>query len=180
MPEKDELVTGYAQALFAVAEAEGALKSVEDELFAFAKAVEQNSGLKQALTDSALPVENKRGLIHDVLGERAHPLTGALLAFVVESGRGRELGRIVERLAELAAERRRHALAEVRAAVPLTDEQRTRLTEALSKATGKSLELKVVLDPGVIGGIVAHVGDEVFDGSIRTRLGQARQLLGRA
>ena len=180
MPERDELVTGYARALFAVAEAEGALTSVEDELFAFAKAVEQNSGLKQALTDTALPAENKRGLIHDVLGERAHPLTAALLSFVVESGRGRELGRIVERLAELAAERRRHALAEVRAAVPLTDEQRTRLTEALSKATGKSLEVKVVLDPSVIGGIVAHVGDEVFDGSIRSRLGQARQLLGSA
>src|SRR5947207_768496 len=63
---------------------------------------------------------------------------------------------------------------------PLTDEQRTRLTEALSKATGKSLEVKVVLDPSVIGGIVAHVGDEVFDGSIRSRLGQARQLLGSA
>ena len=180
MPDKDQLVTGYAQALFSVADAEGVLGSVEDELFAFAKALEQNAGLGQALTDPTLPIENKRGLIHDVMGELAHPLTAALLAFVVESGRSRELGRIVERLAALAAERRRHALAEVRAAVPLTDEQRARLTQALSEATGRSLEVKVVLDPNVVGGIVAHVGDEVFDGSIRTRLDEARQHLGSA
>ena len=49
MPDKDQLVTGYAQALFSVADAEGVLGSVEDELFAFAKALEQNAGLGQAL-----------------------------------------------------------------------------------------------------------------------------------
>jgi F-type H+-transporting ATPase subunit delta len=78
----------------------------------------------------------------------------------------------------VAAERRQLAVAEVRAAVPLSDEQRERITQALAAATGKSLEVKVVVDPGIVGGIVAHVGDEVFDGSIRTRLNEARQRLG--
>ncbi len=117
-------------------------------------------------------------MIDDVLGERAHPLTASMLGFVVESGRGRELGRIVEGLAEVAAERRRRALAEVRTAVPMSDEQRDRLAEALARATGKSLEVKTVVDPSVIGGVLAHVGDEVFDGSIRTRLVEAKQFLG--
>jgi F-type H+-transporting ATPase subunit delta len=175
---KEELIHGYAQALFSVAEAEGVLGAVEDELFAFAKAIEQNSRLREALTDPALPSENKRGLITDVLGERAHPLTGSLLGFIVDSGRSRELAGIVQELATVAAERRRHALAEVRTAVPLSDERRARLADALAKATGKALEVKVVVDPGVIGGVVAHVGDEVFDGSIRTRLDEAKQHLG--
>ena len=84
MPAKDELVHGYAQALFAVAEAEGALGSVEDELFSFAKALDRAPDLREALSDPGLPAENKKGLIRDVLGERAHPLTANLLGFLVE------------------------------------------------------------------------------------------------
>jgi F-type H+-transporting ATPase subunit delta len=178
VPAKEQLIHGYAQALFSVAEAEGVLGSVEDELFAFAKALEQNGRLREALTDPALPAENKKAVIRDVLSERGHPLTASLLGFLIESGRGRELTGIVQELATMAAERRRHALAEVRTAIPLSDDRRKRLTDALAKATGKSLEVKVVVDPGVIGGVVAHVGDEVFDGSIRTRLDEARQHLG--
>jgi F-type H+-transporting ATPase subunit delta len=176
--DRDVLVHGYAEALFSVAEAEGALGSIENELFAFAKAVEQSTELGQALTDPALPAENKKAVIQDLLGDRANPLTASLLGFVVESGRGRELGRIVQELATVAAERRQHALAEVRTAVPLTDEQRNRLTAALARATGKTLEVKVVVDPSVIGGAVANVGDEIFDGSVRTRLAEAKHHLG--
>jgi F-type H+-transporting ATPase subunit delta len=88
------------------------------------------------------------------------------------------LGKIVDEFAEVSAERRRHAVAEVRTAVPLTDEQREKIAAALAKATGRSLEVKVVVDPSVIGGVVARIGDEVIDGSIRTRLDEAKQHLG--
>jgi F-type H+-transporting ATPase subunit delta len=66
---------------------------------------------------------------------------------------------------------------EVRTAIPLDDEQRRRLTEALERATGKKIELKVIVDPSVVGGIVARVGDTVIDGSIRHRLEQLREAL---
>lgn len=174
---KDALVKGYAQAVLAVAEAEGVLDVVEDELFRFAKAVEQNPPLREALTDQALPAERKKAVIADLLGGRAIPHTVNVLGFIVESGRARELERIVRGVAELAAERRRRVLAEVRTAVPLTDEQRTRLEEALSRATGRQVAAKVVVDPSVIGGVVARVGDEVFDGTVRSRLERARELL---
>jgi F-type H+-transporting ATPase subunit delta len=177
MPAKENLVHGYAQALFSVAEAEGALGSVEDELFSFAKALEQSTQLREALTDPALPAENKKAVVLDVLSERAHPVTLSLLGFLIESGRSRELTSIVQELATLAAERRQHALAEVRTAIPLSEERQKRLAEALAKATGKSLEIKVVVDPSVVGGVVAHVGDEVFDGSIRTKLNEAKRHL---
>ncbi len=78
----------------------------------------------------------------------------------------------------MASVERNHALAEVRTAVDLTDEQRRRLAEALSRATGRTVDLKVVVDPSVIGGVVARVGDEVFDGSIASRLEDAKQALG--
>jgi F-type H+-transporting ATPase subunit delta len=172
------LIGGYAQALFAVAKAEDVLPKVEDELYAFGKALEQHTDLREALTDAVLPVENKKAVVEDLLGERAHPITLGLLAFVIDLGRARHIPKIVEELARMAAVERSHALAEVRTAVDLTDEQRRRLAEALSRATGRTVDVKVVVDPSVIGGVVARVGDEVFDGSIASRLEDAKQALG--
>lgn len=179
MASKDALVRGYAEAMLSVAEAEDALPVVEDQLFAFAKAMEQNPSLREALTDPALPAENRKAVVAEILGERAHPVTGTLVGLVIDAGRARELDRIIEELARLASERRQHQMAEVRSAVPLTDEQRAGVAEALSRATGRIVEVKVVIDPSVLGGIVAKVGDEVFDGSVRTRLEEARSRLSR-
>jgi F-type H+-transporting ATPase subunit delta len=174
---RNEAIRGYAQALFAVAEAEEALEAVEDELFRFARALERETRLREVLTDPALPPERKKAVLSEVLGDRANPHTVNLLGFIVEQGRAKEVGAIADELAAVAAERRQAAVAEVRTAVPLDQEYRERLTEALQKATGKRIELKVVVDPSVIGGVVARVGDQVIDGSIRRRLELARERL---
>jgi F-type H+-transporting ATPase subunit delta len=165
-----DVVRGYARALFDVAEAEGVLGKVEDELFRFARALEANPKLREALTDASLPVENRTALIRDLLEDRAHPVTLSMLGFVVESGRARDLAKIIDELARIAAEQRQQALAEVRSAVPLTKEQTDRLAAALGSVTGREVDVKVVVDPSVVGGFVARVGDEVFDGSLASRL----------
>jgi F-type H+-transporting ATPase subunit delta len=173
-----DLVEGYARALFAVAQAEGALEDVEDELFRFARSLETQPRLRDALTDPALPVERKEAVLDDVLGDRANRHTVGLLRFLVQQGRVRDLVRIAERLVALAAEQRRLAVAEVRTAVPIDRERQERLAAALSKATGRDVTVKVLIDPSVVGGVVARVGDQVFDGSIRGRFEDIRQQLG--
>jgi F-type H+-transporting ATPase subunit delta len=178
--ERDRLIRGYAQALFAVAEAEGDLDQVGDELYRFGKTIEARPELRDALTDPSLPADRKRAVLEELLGGKANPHTLNLLIFLVEQGRARDLQRIVTALAEVAAERQRKVVAEVRSAVPLDEDQRARLAEALSKATGKDVELKVLVDPSVIGGAVARVGDQVFDGSVRRKLEIAREQLTRA
>jgi F-type H+-transporting ATPase subunit delta len=175
----DRLTQGYAQALFSVAEAEGSLETVEDELYRFAATVESQPDLREALTDPALPAERKKALINDLLDAKASSHTVSLLGFIVDQGHAKDLSKIVEALADLAAERRRHVVAEVRTAVPLDAAHRRRLAEALSRATGKEVELKVLVDPSVIAGAVARVGDQVFDGTVRRKLEMARQQLGR-
>ena len=177
MAERDDVLRGYADALFAVAEAEGELDTVEAQLYAFARMLEQQARFREALVDPALPIENKRDLIRDAIGNRVNPIALNLLTFLVERGRAREAGTIIDTLAQVVAERRQRALAEVRSAVPLDQTQRERLQEALSEATGRQIELRVVVDPTVIGGVVARVGDEIFDGSVRTRLEEAKQHL---
>ncbi|HEX2031068.1 MAG TPA: ATP synthase F1 subunit delta [Actinomycetota bacterium] len=177
MGDGRDAIRGYAQALFAVAEAEDALDAVEDELFRFARTVESQPDLRQALTDPGLPAERKRALLEDLLGDRANQHTTNLLAFIVEQGRARQLTAIADELAQVAAERRQRVVAEVRTAIPLDGEARERLAEALSRATGKKVELKALIDPSVIGGVVARVGDQVIDGSVRRRLELARERL---
>jgi F-type H+-transporting ATPase subunit delta len=174
---KDALVRSYAEALFRVAAAEGELDTVERQMFAFAKLLERETRVREALVDPALPTENKRRLIADTLGERASPLTVNLLGLLVEQGRARELGRIVEELAEVVAETREQAVAEVRSAIPLDDARVNKLAEALSRATGRQIEVRVVVDPSVVGGVLAKIGDEIFDGSVRSRLLEAREHL---
>lgn len=180
MADRDALIRGYAEALFEIAEAEGELRIVEDELYAFAKALERHGEVREALHDPALPAENKKGLIRDLLGSRANPNTVNVLSFLIDQGRARDIEAIVETFARVAAERRARQLAEVRSAVPLDEAQRRRLAEALSRATGRAVEVKVVVDPSLIGGIVARVGDEIFDGSVRSRLAEARERLTRS
>jgi F-type H+-transporting ATPase subunit delta len=175
----DALAKGYARAMLAIAEAEGTLADVEDELYAFGKAVETDPALREALTDPALPADRKKAVIEELLGSRASATTVRLLDFLIEQGRARDIPKIAEAVAAVAAERRHQALAEVRTAVPLDDERRARLAEALSHATGKEIELKVMVDPSVIGGVMARVGDEVFDGTLRRKLDLAREQLGR-
>ncbi|HWC71862.1 MAG TPA: ATP synthase F1 subunit delta [Actinomycetota bacterium] len=177
MARDDGLIQGYAEALFSVASAEGVLATVEDELYAFAKALEQNTQLREALTDAALPAENRKAVIAELLGDRANPVTGTLLGFVVDAGRARELPKIAEHLAQIAAGERDHALAEVRSAVELSEAQRERIAAALSRATDRTVDVKVVVDPTLVGGIVARVGDEVFDGSVSSRLESAKDHL---
>jgi F-type H+-transporting ATPase subunit delta len=179
MVERD-LIHGYATALFEIAEAEGALERVADELFRFAKAVETNHELRNALTDIAIPTERKNAVIAELLGERASPLTVNVLEFVVGQGRARELSEIVAELADLAAISRDKVLAEVHSAIPLDDDLRSQLATALSKATGKAVDVKVIVDPSIVGGIYARVGDQVIDATIRRRLQELKEQLVKA
>jgi F-type H+-transporting ATPase subunit delta len=166
----DDRTLAYAEALFAVARAEGTLGEVEDELFRFSQTLQGNDELRDALTNPGIPAGRRQQIVEDLLGGKASPTTVALVSMVVGTGRARELPNIIKRLVEMSAAEANKEVAEVRSAVPLTDDQRDRLTKALEDATGKQVEVKVVVDPAVLGGIVAQVGDTVIDGSVRSRL----------
>jgi F-type H+-transporting ATPase subunit delta len=175
--EHDAVVRGYAEALLAIAQAEGETRPVEDQLYAFGKLVERDAGVRDALIDPALPADNKKALVGELLGERANPVAVHLLGLILDLGRARDLSRIAEEFVRVAAERRQHQVAEVRSAIPIDEARRKKLEAALSKATGRKIEVKVVVDPSVIGGVVARLGDEVFDGTVRSRLRAVRQTL---
>ena len=169
--------SSYADALFSVAQGEGTLGEVSDELFRFARALEGSDELRNALTDPHLPASRRQQIVEDLLGGRATGTTVSLISMVVGAGRTHDLPAIIDSLVEKAAASESKAVAEVRSAIELTDDQRTRLAAAIQNATGKNVEVKVVIDPTVLGGIVTTVGDTVIDGSVRTRLDQLKNSL---
>lgn len=173
----DSRVAGYAAAIFEVARAEGVLPKVEDELFSFSHVLTGNEDLRMTLSDPAIPGDRKQAIIYDLLGTKASPITALLVAFVVSAGRARELPAVIAEVVERAAADRRHAVAEVRSAVPLDEDQRRRLARALSANLGKQVEVKVFVDPSVLGGVAARVGDVVIDGTVRHRLDQLKEAI---
>jgi F-type H+-transporting ATPase subunit delta len=168
----DDLVI---ESVLAAAEASDRLGAVESELVGVVGIVSEQSSLRQAITDPILPDERKVALVEDLLRDRAAPETVALVAHVVRiPGDPVE---VLQRLIERAAERRGRVVAQARSAVPLTEEQERRLAAALSRATGREVDLEVVVDPAVMGGVVARVGDEIIDGTVRTQLRVALERL---
>jgi F-type H+-transporting ATPase subunit delta len=173
--DKDR-IDHYSSALFEIAKAEGSLETVEDELFKVARTIEGSDELRATLTDLTIPLERRLGIVQDVF-RTAHPTSLALISFVVSAGRTRDLTAIIDRLVQRAAEERAEAVAEVRVASDIDAEHQQKLAAALGKATGKKVSLKVIVDPTILGGVVAQVGDTVFDGSVRSRLNQLREAL---
>jgi F-type H+-transporting ATPase subunit delta len=174
----DDRIDGYAEALHEIVTVEGGLDEVEDELFRVARAFEANDELRSVLTDATIPAERRQAVVESLLGDRASRVTTAIVSFVVGLGRARDLPAIVDRLVERVAASKNRVVAAVRSAIPHTDDQTVRMADALSRATGKQVEVKVVVDPTVLGGVVAQVGDTVIDGSVRTRLDQLRAQIG--
>ncbi len=168
-------VEAYADGMLAVAQADGNVAAVSDQLFRFARALESSDELREALSDPHLPASRRQQIVEDLLGGQAEATTIALISMAVGAGRGKDIPAIVDKLVAKAAAQQSRAVAEVRSAVELTDDQKARLADAVKKATGKTVEVKVVVDPSVLGGLITTVGDTVIDGSVRTRLEQMKQ-----
>ena len=165
----------YAEAMMSIIWAEGDANEVTDELFRLARVIDGNDELRTTLEDQRLPAARRQQVVEDLLAGKAHPVTVSLVSLVVANGRVREFVDIVDRLAALSASRTNRQIAEVRSAVDLDDDQKRRLAEALKASTGLDVEVVVVVDPSVIGGVVTQIGDTVIDGSVRSRLTQLRE-----
>jgi F-type H+-transporting ATPase subunit delta len=165
------------RATLAVAEKNGSLDDVEDELFRFGRILDREPRLAALLADRGAPADQRVALLRDVLGGKVSPVTAMLLEQAVRSSRTGSLDLVAQELAELAAECRDRYVAHVRTPVALTPQQEQRLTETLSRLYGRSISLQIEPDPYLLGGLVVRVGGEVIDGSVAGRLGAARRNL---
>ncbi len=173
----DAVETLARLATLAVAEKDGSLEEVEDELFRVGRLIAREPRLRTLLGDPTAPADRRMQLLEPLISGKVRPVTERLLTQAVRIPQGRSLDRAAEQLAELAASRRQRSVARVTASVGLTDEQEQRLAQTLSKIYRRDLSVQVELDPDLLGGLVVQVGDEIIDGSVSGRLSAARQRL---
>lgn len=167
-------IDGYAAALFELAKAEGELSKVEREFYSIGRTFASSTELRDTLSDPKLPSDRKQAILDDLVGGRVSGVTVAMLNLVVSQGRAADIPAIAERLAGRAAASAGKQLAEVRSAIELDEATVARLTAALSRAVGTEVEVRTVVDPSVLGGIVATVGDTVIDGTVKRRIESLR------
>jgi F-type H+-transporting ATPase subunit delta len=157
------------------AERDGKLDDLEDDLFRFSRVLSGQAELRAALGNPFAPPEAKRRLVADLLDGRATAQAAELVTQASLHSRGRSLDHSLAEYARLAAEQRERLVAEVRVATELSASQRSRLAATLARSYGHEVHLNIVLDPEVVGGLVVRIAGEQIDGSVATRLTEARR-----
>lgn len=173
---------GFAAAMFESMADRADIDEVEDDLFRFARTLEGSAELLGVLSDPAVELSVREGIVADLLGATAAPgapgraraVTARLVAYAVATSRARGLVELLDWLVERAAAERGLRVAQVRSAVELDEGQRQRLAGSLARLTGRPVELRVRLDASLVGGMVVVVGDTVIDGTLRHRLDRLR------
>ena len=159
------------------ADRNGHLEEAEDELFRFARTVEANPDLRNALADRSVDLRGREELVEQLLAGKVNEATLALAKRAVRA-RERTFAHTIEGYVTLAAALKNRVVATVRVAQPLTAEQRERLRETLSTQVGREVAVQEVIDPHVLGGVRVELGDEIVEGTVAGRLEQARRLFG--
>lgn len=164
----------YAQALMALAKGQDLVDRFGDDTSALMELLKSSEELQNFLTNPLFEAESKKAILQQVAGDQLHPLFLNFLKLLVDKGRIAFLKAVLAQYQELLRAYRKTVLAEITAAVSLSEEQQNRLREKVTAMTGaEQVELDISLDPDLLGGVVIKVGSQIVDASLR---GQLRRL----
>ena len=175
MARRDAAARRYAEAAFEIGRADRTLDTWERDLERLS-AVLADEDVRALAEHPAVAYADKEKVLRRIAGDVSDEAMNLVL-LMIRRGRPGAIDRMVERFGELVRRERGVALAEVRTALPLDDEQREALTERLHELTDKTIEINEVVDEALIGGITVRIGDQLYDASVRTRLERLRTRL---
>jgi F-type H+-transporting ATPase subunit delta len=169
----------YARAFFDIVDEEKRYEDYYGELHGFSVILEENKNLGEVLANPVFAQSDKKAVVESILAKiRVSPLTANFLKLLVDKRRIGILSDIECCYRELMDNALKKVTVTVTTAFPLTGETSARLRKGLEDLTGRQVEMSVSEDPSLLGGVVARVGDKLYDGSIRTQLNSIRNLLG--
>ena len=169
----------YARAFFEVAKEERRYEDYSRELGRFSAILKENKGLNGFLASPIFARPDKKAVVETILQKAGiSELTANFLKLLVDKRRIGIISDIESRYRELMYEALNKVKVTVSTAFPLTGELAAQLQESLERLTGKQVEMTVLLDPSLLGGVVVRIGDTLYDSSIRTQLNKIKDLLG--
>jgi F-type H+-transporting ATPase subunit delta len=168
----------YAKAFADIAIAQGAPQTAVKQLADFGEAFVESPELRNFLGSPAADTQAKHRVIDKIIAQQgAGRIVRNFLFVILDHHRAHMLPEIIASVQEVVRQRQGIAEAEVSSAVELSSAQKTELAKTLSRLTGKRIEPKYSLDPALLGGALARVGDTIYDGSLRSRLAEMRMRL---
>jgi F-type H+-transporting ATPase subunit delta len=168
------VVDPYAEALVSLASGQGLLDTFTADVRFIAAVLQATPELGQFLASPLVKTEAKKNLLQQVFADQIHPLLLNALQLLTDRRRIMFLGALCQRFLELQRKLQNIVLAEVTAAVPLTEAQQQSIRERVKDFTqASSVELQISQDPTVLGGVILKIGSQVIDLSLR---GQLRRL----
>ena len=168
----------YANALADIVLEQGAGEPARKQLEDFAAAYAESAELRNFLASPAVGRPEKHGVIEKLVSRLgASRIVRNFLFVVVDNQRVHLLPEIVETFEHVLQRRQGVAEAEVVSAVELSSKQKSTLQQTLERMTGKKVQAKYTLEPGLLGGAVVRIGDTIYDGSVKNRLDVLRARL---
>lgn len=158
----------------AIAASAGADAGIENELFAFGRAVSSDHELELAVGSKLGTAQAKADLVTNLLTGKAGAATIAIVRHLVQSPRGRRIGQLLSGAADVVASANGALVATVTSAAPLTAAQLASLEKTLAGRYGQALRVNLNIDPTIVGGLRVQIGDDVIDGTIASRLADLR------
>lgn len=150
------------------------LDELETSLFAFQQAVDSDQDLQFALAAKAASEDAKLTLVNALIKGKVSAEAGLLIRRAVAGSGRRRLSVVLESFAKQVSAFAERLVAVVTVASPISDKQLSRLESTLAKTYGQSLKLNVEVDPAILGGIRVQVAGDIIDGSLSSRLTEAK------
>jgi F-type H+-transporting ATPase subunit delta len=130
----------------------------------------------QFLTSPVVPPDRKQAALFELLPGLTREAQN-FFALLARRGRLELIPAILTEFRQLVQEERGIETATVTTAVPIDDRQKTLIASRLTQRIGKAVQIETRVDPSILGGVVAQIGDDVIDGSVRGRLERLRRSL---
>ncbi len=172
------LAKRYARAILALATEGSQVDRVRSDLKDVAAMWEASPELRELFANPGFSPKERKTVLSDIAARSGiSPISRNSLLYLADSGRLAALPEVARSYGELAEKQAGTVRAEVTSASPLTEVYYTQLQRVLEQATGKKVTIERKTDASLIAGVVTRVGDQVFDGSIRTRLTDLKETL---
>lgn len=153
------------------------LGDLESELFSFTRALDSDRDLQSAFSSMQASLEAKLELLMALAGKKVNADTSLLLRYAIINGRNARLAVVLDNFIKQVSDYAFRCVANVTVAAPLEATQLERLEKLLAKTYGQEINLNVEIDPSILGGVKVQIAGQIIDGSIATRLNQAKMQL---